>query len=1846
MNCSHLSDSTCLFNPISVSGSCRRSLRSWAFAIIAGLAITNASAAEVDKANNTDNLNLTTSWVLGVLPGTNDTATWNGTITGPNTTVLGASTQWQGIAVSTPAGPVLINADGNTLTNGNVTTVGNVGIDMSAATQSLTLSNNVVVNGVQSWNIASGQTLTLGGGFTRNEGGVILFEFADSTSTVIITNGTSVLPSPLPSTNSVPNPMLGGTSGFGNNFFGTVNDTDFAALVPAAGGGLQVVGGSTIPLLYQTNGSANLDPNNANVINVVTDDAAAFGQRASNGRTWSGFRFNIPQLNSLVVYKGLDAWEINIPSGRTVTCNAILITTNVGNSPVLINNGGQSGGTTGFFRIGSGGAQDLLIYQNNPAAPLVVQPNIDINQQGAGTLVKMGVGTMIIQSPADTYTNGTKIYGGTLEIDGTANVGVGPLNVFGGNFAQSSGGTNNAALTTVFGIATNSILVNAANSSALDNSNLTYSAGAHLELVYSNTVSPSATAPALLVTNVSSGLTVSNTITVDIVCGSLSTGQYPLIKYAGTIGGDGGNAFALGLLEPHAQGYISNNVANNSIDLVVTNITQPITWSAGTGVWDIATTANWLDTALNSTTYQQNAAGGDNVVFNDSPTGASFTVTLDETPTPASVTFGNNTKNYTLSGSGSIDGIGSVTMSGSGTLFLQTTNFFTGGINMNAGIVNFTTISNLGAAGISFNGGTLQYASNTLDDISVRAVTFNAGSGTIDVNSNAVAFSHPIGNSGAGGFTLTGGTLQINGTNKYSGNTVVNPASTLTMASPNTYISNSAALVANGILDSSSAVDANGFSLVLNGSANQQIDGTGTVKGEISTSIGTTISPATNGVVGTLTLAGDLTVNGGTIAMDIVGPTGASRDALAITAGGGSGNLTLNGGLNAGTVALNVTGTLNNGVYPLITYPGTLLGSVGNLVLAGFNQPGSLAYLTASGGAINLNVIPGATNSLVWNGLVNNIWDGTTPNWTSNGVTGQVFQNGDKATLDDTGINPGILLGDAGVSGSGTLLPGMVTINATNNNYSFADGVGDGSGQWLGNMVLIINSGAANVTTILTPNGNNGGTAINGGTLQVGNGTVTGDLGAGNITNKGTLVFDQTDSRSVPGVVSGSGNLIQEGSADLILLANNSYTGATIISNGNSTLQVGAGGAVGTLGTGPVTNNGTLFVDRSGAFALNNITGSGSVVLAGGAAFSLTGTNTWLGNTYLTNGSIKLAATNQIPNTNTVPGSTGNLGLAGILDLNGFNQDVNGLTDLGLNTGRITNSAASGTNILTIGLNAASNSLVYTGTIVDVTNRSGIRVVIDNPGTVALAAANTYRGGTFVGGGATLSLGTAGSGGIPGSTAAGTGGIIMSNGTSLFMNGNTITFVANPVTIAPASTVSFNSQALGDQYSGQISGPAGSTNIIAGPWTSSGVGGYNGFLGTVVVPTGGDIRFFGTPAGGTNTTFDLTGTGVLQTRTTEMVFIGTLIGDAAGGSDDVGNPIGGGITAPNAGGTGNIVIGSANTSSTYYGAISGANNIYKTGTGTLVLVSTTNAFSEVLNSSNSTISTNYFMTNGLTYTGATTVSNGVLSIVAPANLNGTNFTSFTLASNTAVLDLSSAGSTPDGVTLVTNSTLALGSGQTLTGLGTIMGSLVASNGSTVSVALPSNTNGLQSTGALNITNSVELGGLINININASNAVNSGEIVSPTITIDPTAALVVTNLGPQAGATFQLFSQAVSGFASVTLPPLTGTNAWVNNLSVNGSITLEAPPLVTGPTNNAEITGFLLSGTNLVVVGTNNNVPNTSFHYVVLSATNITTPLSNWIPVVTNGFNTNGTFDYTNPIIPGTPRQFLDTKAVP
>jgi autotransporter-associated beta strand protein len=91
--------------------------------------------------------------------------------------------------------------------------------------------------------------------------------------------------------------------------------------------------------------------------------------------------------------------------------------------------------------------------------------------------------------------------------------------------------------------------------------------------------------------------------------------------------------------------------------------------------------------------------------------------------------------------------------------------------------------------------------------------------------------------------------------------------------------------------------------------------------------------------------------------------------------------------------------------------------------------------------------------------------------------------------------------------------------------------------------------------TVLTGNSTyTGGTTINAGTLQLGNGGTTGNI-VGNVIDKGILTFDRSDVLTFGGTISGTGSVQQNGTGTTILIGNNTYTGVTTISAGTLRLE-------------------------------------------------------------------------------------------------------------------------------------------------------------------------------------------------------------------------------------------------------------------------------------------------------------------------------------------------------------------------------------------------------------------------------------------------------------------------------------------------------------------------------------------------------------------------------------------------------------------------------------------------------------------------------------------------------------------
>lgn len=188
-----------------------------------------------------------------------------------------------------------------------------------------------------------------------------------------------------------------------------------------------------------------------------------------------------------------------------------------------------------------------------------------------------------------------------------------------------------------------------------------------------------------------------------------------------------------------------------------------------------------------------------------------------------------------------------------------------------------------------------------------------------------------------------------------------------------------------------------------------------------------------------------------------------------------------------------------------------------------------------------------------------------------------------------------------------------------------------------------------------------------------------------------------------------------------------------------------------------------------------------------------------------------------------------------------------------------------------------------------------------------------------------------------------------------------------------------------------------------------------------------------------------------------------------------------------------------------------------------------------------------------TYAGPTIINAGTLAL---AN-NGVN--DAYIGNSTAIAI--GAGATLDVTSQSSeNQIFALGSNtvsQVLSGAGTLNGSLGV--GSLGTVARGSS----MTTGVLTVNNNVTLGGSVVLKLNnLGTPTNDDLVVNGTLTGG--GVLTVTNVGPALvpGSTFHLFSQAVTGFGTVTLPVSDNNHnyVWNNQLSANATIVLTSSTL--------------------------------------------------------------------------------------
>jgi autotransporter-associated beta strand protein len=286
--------------------------------------------------------------------------------------------------------------------------------------------------------------------------------------------------------------------------------------------------------------------------------------------------------------------------------------------------------------------------------------------------------------------------------------------------------------------------------------------------------------------------------------------------------------------------------------------------------------------------------------------------------------------------------------------------------------------------------------------------------------------------------------------------------------------------------------------------------------------------------------------------------------------------------------------------------PATLGDNGDQLTVVVSNRLSSLNVVTSSVATVAV-LIP---NNLTWYPQGDfTTWDTVTRNWTTNGGGSQVaFATGNNVTFDDLGFN----IGGNTVTVTNGVNPNAVTVNASSFDGYVFTGPGSVSGQNLvvsgdgtGQLYLQTTNGTAFNSVTIT---NFAGAASTNTVLQVGYNGVDGELTAYGIANYGTLDFDDAGLAAVSGIITGSGQVIQDGSGTTVLSATNSSYTIGAINNG--TLSIAT-----TPKPGPFVNNGVL-VPASAASVIavpNAISGSGLFDFTGFQTTIVTGVSSFTG---------------------------------------------------------------------------------------------------------------------------------------------------------------------------------------------------------------------------------------------------------------------------------------------------------------------------------------------------------------------------------------------------------------------------------------------------------------------------------------------------------------------------------------------------------------------------------------------------------------------------------------------------------
>ena len=663
------------------------------------------------------------------------------------------------------------------------------------------------------------------------------------------------------------------------------------------------------------------------------------------------------------------------------------------------------------------------------------------------------------------------------------------------------------------------------------------------------------------------------------------------------------------------------------------------------------------------------------------------------------------------------------------------------------------------------------------------------------------------------------------------------------------------------------------------------------------------------------------------------------------------------------------------------------------------------------------------------------------------------------------------------------------------------------TGGTIGVASLILNGGVVDLSGNASP----GATTL-GGTGSGGSGGLITLNAVGSPTN--TIGAESTQTLTVASVITGAGDVdfgypgggypagggaTAALSGAVILTASGNNTGATNISSG--TLQLGNGGASGSLSTGSlITDNSVFAFNRSNNvtqgtdFNASAITGSGSLVQMGPGLLTLNVANSYTGGTKISGGTITCSADN---NLGTIPATVqaANITLNGgaLAFTVGTSAAITGGFTLSASRG-ITLGASGGTIDVNFQDNARTDNhlgseiaLVYNGIItgsggLTVIGKGGSQFSTSGSSFLDLGAPSTYQGNTTISNAVVQA--NSGNSKLIASLVN-----MLPIGTTLILTNSGIFNLDNTTS---------NQQVAG--ITGDTTGKVGTTNAGALVLTLGGSGSYL-FPGTI-----GQVTLAGKAGSASAISMLKSGAGI-QILSGACTYTGTT--NITGGTLQLGN---GGTTGALAGGstiTDNATLAFSRSNTMTQGTdfstapIAGSGVLVQMGSGTVVL-----------NAAN-------------TYSGGTRINGGTLQLSGTGSMGAG-----TLAINgNSTLDLHGVTQTVSTASLVSGNIISSTTAATLTGSAfNVQSGLISVNLSGATAPLTMSGTGL-------------------VTLSGSNAYGGGtSILAGTLKLGNTAALGTAGL-TLSGGTLDLNANSIS------LPTISGTGGLFTDNSAGAGTTL-------------------------------------------------------------------------------------------